>query len=106
MIILSYDIAEWLEKKADKYTSPDIQNELLKLMSHAILRVVAGRLQQADFFTIMADECVDGANKEQLALCFRYVDEDVRVHEEFILGCINAQISLQIQLCQSFKTHY
>ena len=46
--------------------------------------MVAGRLQQADFFTIMADECVDGANKEQLALCFRYVDEDVRVHEEFI----------------------
>ena len=54
------------------------------LMSQAILHVVAGNLQQADFFTIMADECVDSANKEQLVLCFRYIDIDVMVHEEFI----------------------
>ena len=26
-------INEWLKKKMDKYTSPDIQNELLKIMS-------------------------------------------------------------------------
>ncbi len=78
-----HDIADWLAKKADKYTSPEIQNELLTLMSRAILRVVAGHLQQAEFFTIMADECVDCGNNEQLVVCFRYVD-DLDVNEEFV----------------------
>ena len=34
-----YDTSEWLQKKGgDKYVSPEIQNEILALMSHAILR--------------------------------------------------------------------
>ena len=79
------DICDWLAKKGgDKYTSPEVQNEILALMSQAVLCVIARQLQQAEFFTIMTDECVDGANKEQLAICFRYVDENVDVHEEFI----------------------
>ena len=49
-----------------------------------ILRVIVRQLQQAEFFTIMTDECVDSANKEQLMICFRYVDENLDVHEEFI----------------------
>ena len=28
-----------------------------------------------NFFTIMTDECADGANKKQLVIYFRYVDE-------------------------------
>ena len=51
---------------ADKYTSPVILNKLLMLMFQAIVRVVVGNLQQAEFFTIMADDCIDSANKEQL----------------------------------------
>ena len=78
------EIADWLTKKADKYTSPEIQNEILALMATTILRVVAGRLQHADFFTIMADECVDCSNNEQLVVCFRYVDDDFAVHVEFL----------------------
>ena len=26
-------VSEWLKRKADKYTSPDIQNEILKLLA-------------------------------------------------------------------------
>ena len=33
---------------------------------------------------MMADECVDIANQEQLAVCFRYVDDALVVHEEFV----------------------
>ena len=50
-------------------------------MSQAILSVNARQLQQAEFFTIITEECVDSANKEQLVICFRYVDENVDVHE-------------------------
>ena len=78
------EIIEWLEKRTDKYTSPDIQNEILKLMSHSILRDIVKQIQQADFFTIMVDECVDGSNKEQLVVCFRHVDVELGVHEDFI----------------------
>lgn len=76
------EINKWLAKEGgDKYTSPEIQNELLTLMSHAVLCIVASQLQQAEFFTIMTDECVDSANNGQLVICFRYVDESLDVHE-------------------------
>lgn len=35
-------------------------------------------------FSIMADECVDMSNHEQPAICFRSVDLDIEVHEEFL----------------------
>lgn len=68
MISLTFVNGEWLARKGgDKYTSPEIQNELVTLC-HAVLRVVATQLQQAEFFTLMTDEYVDHANKEQLAM--------------------------------------
>lgn len=74
--------SEWLAKKGgDEYTSPEIQNEILTLMSRAVLHEIA---RQAKFFTIMTDECVDCANNEQLAIYIRYVNHYVNVHEEFI----------------------
>jgi len=60
-------------------------------MSQAVLRVIARELQQAEFFTIMTDECVDGANIEQLVIFFRHVDENVDVHEENSLGSMSIQ---------------
>ena len=41
-------------------------------------------LQNACFFTIMADECTDSANEEELVLCFRWIDNHLEMHEEFI----------------------
>ena len=72
------------KERGDKYASPEIQNEILTLMSQAVLRKIASKLHQADFLTIMTDKCVDCANNEQLAICLRYMDENVNVHEEFI----------------------
>ncbi len=57
---------------------------MLGLMSHAIIRSIIEQVQQADYFTIMIDECVDVSSKEQLTICIRYVDPDLEVHEEFI----------------------
>ena len=50
----------------------------------SIQRSIADCLQNAEFFALMADECVDIANTEQLTVCFRYVDSHlhVNVHEE------------------------
>ena len=44
------DIVEWLDKKDEKYTSTEVQNDLLKHMSITVMRQVADRIQKAAFF--------------------------------------------------------
>ena len=76
--------AKWLEKKTDKYVSADIQNELLKVMGLQVLRDIATSLHSAEFYSIMVDEMTDVSNKEQAVLCFRWVSDDLIVHEDFV----------------------
>ena len=78
------ELSAWLKKRADKYLSPEIQNEMLQVMSLSILRSIAKSLHSADAFSIMADECTNISNHEQLAICFRWVDTELEVHEEFV----------------------
>ena len=44
------DMSNWQEKKRDRYLSPDIQNEVIQLMSLSILRSIASSVQGAYFF--------------------------------------------------------
>ena len=76
-------INEWLKKKMDKYTSHDIQNELLKIKSHYVLRGIAEQLQNS-FLTVM----IDVKNQEQVLIIFRMVDNDLSVIRKSLLGCI------------------
>ena len=32
----------------------------------------------------MVDKCADITNEEQLVICFRWVDENLEVHEDFV----------------------
>ena len=50
--------------------------------SVAIQRDIMSDIHVSTYFTIMADECTDSANKEQLVL--RCVDHKLEVHENFI----------------------
>ena len=50
------NLAEWLKRKENVYTSPDIQNEVIKLMGLQILLDIASNLQCSPFLTVMADE--------------------------------------------------
>ena len=78
------DIKDWLKKKTNKYTSAKIQNEMLEVMALQVLQKLTSSLQESEFFTIMVDECTDSANHKQLAVCFRLVDRDLEIHEEFL----------------------
>ena len=78
------NLAEWLQRKQNVYTSPDIQNEVLKLMRLQILREINLKLQYSPFLTIMADETTDSSNREQVTLFLRWVTDDLLVHEEFL----------------------
>ena len=79
-------IENWIKKKTDKYvyTSPEMQNEMLKVMALHILRDIAASLHATSFITLMVDETTDEANKEQVVICLRWVDNGLEAHEEFI----------------------
>ena len=77
-------LVDWMKQKTDKYTSADIQNEMVKVMALRVLRKIAGSLQSAPFFTVMVDETTDVSNVEQVVICIRWVSEKFEVQEEFV----------------------
>ena len=80
-------IDSFIQQKRDKYCSPQIQNEILKVMALHILRNTAKSIQQAWYFTIMTDEVTDCSNKEQVAICFCMVDENFEP-KRVLLACM------------------
>ena len=78
------NLAEWLKRKENVYTSPDIQNEFTKLMDLQILRYITINLQCSPFLTTMADETTEKSNQEQFMLFLRWVRDNLQVHEEFL----------------------
>ena len=72
------------KKKTDKYTTSDIQNEIMKIMAMKVLHNLIAPIQAATFICIMADETTDAANKEQVVVCLRWVDNALEAHEDFI----------------------
>ena len=73
-----------MKRKSSKYTSADIQNEMLLVMSLNVLREVARSLQNSLFYTVMVDEATDCSNKEQVVLVLRWVDDTLTAHEDTI----------------------
>ena len=78
------NIELWIQKKTDKYTSHDIQNEILDVMAKSVLREIVDQIKQAGFYSLLADECTDIANKEQLTICLRWIDDKLQPNEEFV----------------------
>ena len=76
-------VFEWVERKTDKYTSPEMQNEIIKVMARKVLNQLAHSLRNAPHSTIMVDETTDNSNHEQVVICFQWVSNDFKVHEEF-----------------------
>lgn len=76
-------LAEWMKRTGDRYTSPQIQNELIEVEALSLLRKISTKMQ-SKFFTIMGDESADVANEEQVVVCCRWVDDDLTVIEDFI----------------------
>ena len=65
-----------------RYTSKTVQNELISIIGNRIRTDILSEVKQAKFFSVIADEVVDIANKEQLSVCLRYVF-DICVKEVF-----------------------
>lgn len=83
VLLRSENSAEVLDRPRFKYTSPDIQNEILSIMALKVLREIVCQLQSS-VHTVMIDETTDILNTEQVVLVFRWVDNALSVHEEFV----------------------
>ena len=73
-----------MKRKRDKYTSKDIQNEMMKAAALQVFREIAAEIHIADFYFIMADEAINVANISQLTLCICWVENNLDCHEDFI----------------------
>jgi len=76
-------MVRWLERKV-AFTSPLVQNEILQLFAHAVVKGIASRVADAKRFAIIVDGTQDISRKEQLAICLRYVDSEYMPHEDFV----------------------
>ncbi len=69
--------------KNARYTSKTIQNELISVVGKHIQSKILLEIEKAKYYSVLADELADVANKEQLSISFRYV-YDRMVKEVFV----------------------
>ena len=64
-------------------TSHDVQNKLLEIVAHTIIRSRVCKINEAKFFSLIADETTDSSRKQQVAIVLRWVDSNFDVSEDF-----------------------
>ena len=55
----------WLKKKQLKYDLPEIQNEMINIMTQQVVCDLSNQIRASKFFSILADETTDSSNVEQ-----------------------------------------
>ncbi|XP_078494173.1 zinc finger MYM-type protein 1-like [Ciona intestinalis] len=77
---------------ATKFVSPDIQNEILSIISNNVTRVLIGNIKtqsrgeqhMSSVFSIIIDETSDLSNLEQVSVCIRYATDQLHRNEVFL----------------------
>ncbi|KAK0144414.1 hypothetical protein N1851_017198 [Merluccius polli] len=79
-------LAKWLQRSQKEYISPQIQNEILSTMSNNIVIGIADTIRDLPViqYAVIMDGTQDISGQEQESICLRYVDNDLKPHEEFI----------------------
>ena len=77
---LDPNLQEWMKRKGNTYTSPEIQNKIIKIMGIKLLRKISLDLQCSPFLTIMVDETREISNKEQATVIICWI-KDFEVYE-------------------------
>lgn len=75
-------LSQWLENK--DYQSPEIVNELIKLMAKEVLRDLVSDINSVRFYSLIADETRDMCGKEQMAITIRWVNDNYEIFEDLI----------------------
>ncbi|GBM80085.1 hypothetical protein AVEN_21801-1 [Araneus ventricosus] len=84
-VLNSNENLKFQKEKYFSYSSKEIQNEILELMSKQVCEAVASVAIQSDCYSILVDETADIVHDEQVAIVIPYVrPEDFSVHERFL----------------------
>ena len=51
-------------------------------MTNSIVHKIAGTIEDARYFSLMADEVTDSSNREQVVICLCWIDEQFDAHED------------------------
>ena len=81
-------LQNWLGRTNFKWLSPEIQNEILELMSRTVLKKLLMKVKTTHYFGIMVDESRDISGEKQVFICLRFCNEfiDNFDAEEIFLG--------------------
>jgi len=79
----SAELSQWMSR-TQTFCSHDIQNELLQLMAHAVLREITTRIKTSGSFSVIVDGTQDCKHQEQESVCLRYLDNELKPTEVFV----------------------
>ncbi len=79
------ELTSWLQRP-NNFTSPKIQNEVLKIVSNTIVHDITKEILLLPVvqYSLIIDGTQDAAGFEQESFCLRFVDKDLQPREEFI----------------------
>ena len=66
------------------FSSPQAQEEVMKMYCHAVLQKLAADIIKNEFFSVIVDGTQDINGVEQESICLRHVDSDLNAHETFL----------------------
>ena len=68
------------------YTSNTVQNQIITVLADQVTTSIIDKVKAAKWFTVIADEVTDVANREQLSIVLRYVDIATLTVREDLVG--------------------
>lgn len=71
-------------QKRQSFTSHDIQNELMQLMANDVLRQILTEIKKSPYFSIIVDETTDVSTSEQVSICARFLQSELKPCEKFL----------------------
>lgn len=77
-------LKRWFEGRYKQFTSWAVQNELLELSAHRILRELCATIRRAKQYSIIVDGTTDMSCTEQESIVVRYSDDNLSPHEVFL----------------------
>lgn len=78
------ELKSWLQRTKYKWISHEVLNELISLLATDVLSKIICCLKEAQYFALIIDETMDISTKEQISICFRYVDKNLQIEEVFV----------------------
>ncbi|XP_078487380.1 zinc finger MYM-type protein 1-like [Ciona intestinalis] len=80
----------FLKCSTSKFMSPDVQNEIVSMLGHAVLRqllktikIESKSLCSFVLYSVIIDETSDISRSSQVSFCIRYCDKDLQSNEVF-----------------------